>query len=250
MGRQINQAEKKLTTVKKLNLSAYKQIMIIFPHPDDEVLTVGGLLYQASLMGKSTTLLITTKGERGTPDASEDAGLKKVRSNEASRVAKILGVGKLILADFGDGQLATKKPLLETYLTNQLSKIKPDLVITYDQSGLYGHPDHIALSEVVTKVVRRVKQKPTLLYAVLPQYMYAMAKLPTHMASDKTFLAKRKTANRSFFTGSGVIRKMQALYAYQSQLAGFRQSLPFRLPLTTYALTSMIEYFHEVGQKN
>ena len=148
----------------------------------------------------------------------------------------------------GEGQLENKKALLKKCITAHIKKVEPDLIITYDPSGLYGHPDHMVTSEAVTEIVRHSTKKITLLYAVLPPFMHYFAKLPIHMANDSNFARKRKAPNVYFFAGLSSFVKVKALYAHESQLTGFKKSLPFSLPLSAYAILFMNEYFHQVGK--
>ena len=62
--------------VPTLPIEKYKKILVIFPHPDDEVLSCGGLLGLAAAHKKHSTLVLLTQGECGTPDAHEDRSLK------------------------------------------------------------------------------------------------------------------------------------------------------------------------------
>jgi LmbE family N-acetylglucosaminyl deacetylase len=233
--------------MKKINQENYKNIMAIFPHPDDEVLGSGGFMLKAHSAGIRTTLVILTKGERGTPDAALQNNLKKIRTSEATKSAKLLHIGTFIHEDLGDGQLTKNRILVKKCIETHIKKIKPDLIITYDPSGLYGHPDHMITSDIVTKLVKDSKHTIKLLYTVLPPFMHHIAKLPTHMANDPGFTSKRTAPNRSFFVGLQSFTKIKALYAHTSQLAGFKKSVPFSLPLATYALLYMREYFHQVS---
>lgn len=54
-------------SVPLASISKYKNILVIFPHPDDEVLTAGGLMRTLSNSGKKVNLIILSKGERGRP---------------------------------------------------------------------------------------------------------------------------------------------------------------------------------------
>lgn len=232
--------------MKKINAADYKNALVIYPHPDDEVLGSGGLAMALNKNGANTTLIILTKGERGTSDASVQKKLKKIRSTEAKNSAKILKYKTLIHEDFGDGQLINKTQQLRAYIKDKIKTLKPDLVITYDPSGLYGHPDHMITSDIVTRTTKEARNQPILMYTVLPQFMYQLAKLPIHMANDKDFAKKRKLPNARFFTGFDTFEKMKALRCHKTQLEGFKRSVPLAFPLQTYALLFLFEYYHEV----
>ena len=129
----------------------FRHVLVIFPHADDEAITCGGSLHHFSSKGSSVTLVLLTKGERG-PNATRNGNLKDIRMKEARAVTTILGISKLIQEDFGDGELHTKKQELREFIATLIDQEQPDLLLTYDLSGLYGHVDHITCSEIITEL--------------------------------------------------------------------------------------------------
>jgi LmbE family N-acetylglucosaminyl deacetylase len=244
---------------KNADFSKFNKILLIFPHPDDEVLTCGGLISILNTTGKKITDLILTKGEKGQEGAIYDPKLKKIRVKETAEVTRILGISKIIQDDFGDGELSNKKTEIEKRIREVITTEKPDLIITYDQSGLYGHPDHIAVSEIVTNILsvgaEHVQpygaqhvvplQNIKLWYVSFPQKFYNLTSLPTHMADNPDFMEKREILNLKFFTGLSTVKKIQALYAYKSQLFAFNKSKPKFIPLWFVLSARLFEYYHE-----
>ncbi len=143
-----------VSTKSPKDTRAFRRVLAIFPHPDDEAVSCGGTLHRFAAEGRQVALALLTRGERGTPDAHVSERLGAIRACEAQAVAKKLCV-RLIQADFGDGELCQSKQLLAAYITALIEREAPDLLITYDLAGFYGHPDHIACAEVVTKVRAR-----------------------------------------------------------------------------------------------
>ncbi len=233
-------------SVPNADLSKYKKVLVIYPHPDDEAFTTGGTIQQFKALGANVTLCILTKGEKGTDNASLSQQLKEIRTKELETSAKFLGVDTLILEDFGDGELSNKKTEVDLFLHNILSEQKPDLVITYDTSGLYGHPDHITLSEIVTNQVAQYPHTK-LWYASFPKRLYEKLGLPEHMATDPSFKDKRNYPNIKVFTAPFISSKMQAIYSHKSQLPSFVKGLPVKqLPLWFYYSMPLYEFFYEV----
>lgn len=72
------------------DISIYKRALIIFPHPDDEVLTASGLIRRLQALGVAVKVVFLTKGERGTPDGKLDLELKQKRVDEAKMWLKLL----------------------------------------------------------------------------------------------------------------------------------------------------------------
>lgn len=240
----------------ELNLDKFNKLLVLFPHPDDEALTCSGLIQYFAEKGKNVSLYLFTKGERGNEGAYLDLNLKKVREKESKKVAQILGISKHTLFDMGDGELKNKKERLKDMILKILAEEKPDLIVTYDLSGIYGHPDHIVLTEIVKNIVgaeharltarqvQPLRKPPKLLFVSYPPNFYRFVKLPTHMADDKTVLQNRSIPTYKFFIGAKNINRIRALYAYKSQLFGFRKGSIFPLWFTLSA--RLFEYYYEV----
>lgn len=231
------------------HLSKVKKVMIIFPHADDECLGAGGLMTQLARMGKKLYWVVLTKGERGTKDASVDENLKIIRTNEARAVAKIYNVRKLSQFDFGDNRLENNQSQVTLSLKREITAFSPDLIITYDQSGLYGHPDHIITSKVVTHLVNKYFSNTRLWYVSYPQKILNKISLPEHMANSEIFRKKRSFPTIKIHIGLiGLIKKIVALYSYRSQLGSFSASKPIKfIPLWFYIAIMPYEHFHEVN---
>lgn len=136
------------------NFKGEKKLMTIYPHPDDETMAAGGLLMEAKKEGFETIVACLTKGEAGKCFVKKkDRDLKDIRTRELQNAIAILGVDHLELADFGDGKLRGGEKNWVPWVEVIIKKYNPGIVVTYDHSGLYGHPDHIALSLKVTHPV-------------------------------------------------------------------------------------------------
>ncbi len=221
--------------------------LIIFPHPDDEVSNAGGLIAKLSNSGVKTTLVFLTKGERGTPNASLNESLKNTRTKETKKSANILGVTALIHEDFGDGELSNKKKILTSYIDQLLKQIKPDLVVTYDLAGLYGHPDHIAASEVITLLIKTKHKHIQLWYPSFPKRVLSIMTLPEHMATDPALKNKRAAPEFKVLTLLEIPQRLRSLYAHQSQLTSIKNSFPIKfLPLWFYCTLQTYEYYVQV----
>lgn len=233
-------------SISSKKLQQYKRLLVIFPHPDDEVINAGGLIQKLSHLGANITLSILSKGEKGTSDGHIENNLKQIRTEEAKRAAKHLGVSTLIHEDFGDGDLMKHKKELTMYIDDLIKKDNPDLILTYDQSGLYGHEDHIVVSEIVTNLVKTKYSTIDLWYPSLPKRVFSLITLPEHMAKDTEFLKKRAFPSIRIFTGYGLVKKIHAVYEYRSQLQSFKNSFPIKLiPLWFYYSMQLYEYYSE-----
>ncbi len=134
------------------------RLMCIFPHPDDESLGMGTTLAKYAAEGVEIYLLTATRGERGwLGDEREYPGpeaLGKIREAELRNAAKVLGIRQVHFLDYIDGDLEQADPAeAEARIVFHLRRIRPQVVVTFGPDGVYGHPDHIALSQLVSAAV-------------------------------------------------------------------------------------------------
>lgn len=234
-------------SVPQREVSSFRRALVIFPHADDEAVTCGGFLHRLSTKGCTVTLVLLTKGERGTPDASLDVRLKAVRTQEAQASAAILRISKLIQEDFGDGQLQNRKPDLAAFLDATIERERPDLLITYDLTGLYGHLDHIACSEVVTQLHRSRFLAIPLWYVTFSRRVLKRTTLPKHLATIPGAPDRRASATYRVFIGASVFAKIKAWYAYKSQRASLTEGIRRLFPIWFFLSMTLFEYFAEVS---
>ena len=225
----------------------FHHVLVIFPHADDEAITCGGSLHHFAAGGSAVTLVLLTKGERGTPDATLNVSLKDIRTREAQTVTAILGISRFIQEDFGDGELHDKRQELTTFIDTLIEQEKPDLLITYDLAGFYGHADHIACSEIITELKKTRFQEVPLWYVTFPKRVLARVKPPEHMATDPHVQEKRTLPTHKIFIGVSVFPKIKSWYMYKSQRASFTKGLSKLLPLWFFLSMLLFEYFAEVS---
>jgi LmbE family N-acetylglucosaminyl deacetylase len=210
-------------SVPAIDARRYRNVLAVFPHADDEVVCCGGTLHRLAGLGARVTLVLLTRGERGTRSGAPDPALGTVRSREARAAAAVLGVADVIQADLGDGQLRARVPHLTAFLERTIASVQPDLLVTYDLAGLYGHPDHVACAEVVTGLRRARFPECELWYAALPRGLLAVARL----AGDPGINDRRAVATGRVFVGAGALARIRAWRVYASQ----RRSLGWAFPV-------------------
>ena len=136
-------------------------LLAIFAHPDDESAATGGTLAHYAKEGFRVRLVCATRGEIGEisdPNLASHANLGEVREQELRDAAAALGISELTLLDYRDSGMAgtddNKHPNalcnasadeVVVNLVGIIREFKPGVVITFDPSGGYGHPDHIAI---------------------------------------------------------------------------------------------------------
>jgi LmbE family N-acetylglucosaminyl deacetylase len=132
--------------------------MAVLAHPDDESLGVGGSLARYAAEGVETYVVTATRGERGRYFTNEnrpsDAEVGRVREAELRAAARELGVREVSLLDYLDGALDRADPRQATArIVAHLRRVRPQVVLTFDPFGAYGHPDHVAICQLATGAV-------------------------------------------------------------------------------------------------
>jgi N-acetyl-1-D-myo-inositol-2-amino-2-deoxy-alpha-D-glucopyranoside deacetylase len=135
-------------------------LLLVHAHPDDEAISTGGVMMKAHQDGHRVVLVTATRGEVGEiHNMDEEATrphLADVRTKELENAARILGVDRGEFLGYRDSGMAGtadndnpmsfhQAPLGEAAakLAAILGEEKPEVVVTYAEDGVYGHPDHI-----------------------------------------------------------------------------------------------------------
>lgn len=223
-------------SVPALDARRHRTVLAVFPHADDEVVACGGALHRLAALGARVTLVVLTAGERGNRTGTPDPRLRPVREEEARTAARVLGIAELVQADLGDGRLAERPAELSAYLERTIGRVEPDLLITYDLAGLYGHPDHVACAEAVTAIRRSRFPGCALWYAALPP----AARMAARLTGDPRIEDRRAVPTGRLFTGRGALAKIRAWRVYGSQ----RESLGRLLPV--WFSLALFEHFEAV----
>ena len=169
-------------------------LVCVHAHPDDEaIFTAGATSYYASI-GYDVVLVTCTNGRLGFdpeghpgPDASHDAQATIAkRASELQLASKIAGVTRSISLGFDDSGMAGWPQNCERQsfvnadadavgrtLAAILDEVKATVVLTYDENGFYGHPDHIMANKVTRNAVQRCSFVQRLYYPIVPNGVLA-----------------------------------------------------------------------------
>jgi LmbE family N-acetylglucosaminyl deacetylase len=134
--------------------------MCIFAHPDDESLGTGGTLARYHDEGVEIHLVTATRGERGWFGPEEEYpgpdALGRIREAELMSAARVLGISSVSFLGYVDGDL-DKAPHDEALgrIVSHIRRARPHVAITFGPDGSYGHPDHIAISQLATAAAVR-----------------------------------------------------------------------------------------------
>ena len=145
-------------------------LLLVHAHPDDESIGTGATMAKYAAEGARVTLVTCTLGELGEiipPDLSHllPDELGQHRIVELDRACRALGVedhrflggegkyrdsGMMGLPDNDDPRCFWQAPVEEAAadLVKVIEEVAPDVIVSYDANGFYGHPDHIQAHRV------------------------------------------------------------------------------------------------------
>jgi N-acetyl-1-D-myo-inositol-2-amino-2-deoxy-alpha-D-glucopyranoside deacetylase len=148
-----------------------RSLLAVFAHPDDEALASGGLLAWCAARGARVSLLCASRGGLGQLDDPQRLAMGEIRARELDEAARVLGLHEVILLDYRNGFLPwVEREALETDIRAAITRLKPDVVVTFDNDGLYWHPDHIVVHQRTTAVVAAMgEEAPALFYVSMPR---------------------------------------------------------------------------------
>lgn len=131
-----------------LNLRA-ERLLVLAPHPDDEVIGCGGVVFQHLREGREVRVAVATDGVEAAP--GEDRDGYRARREEESR--KALVGATFDFFRFPDRALEQHADDLAARLRDVLDQLRPDLILV--PSAIEIHPDHLALARCFCELIQR-----------------------------------------------------------------------------------------------
>ena len=114
-------------------------ILVIAPHPDDEVLGMGGTIKKLSKKNKIILCVVS----EGATAQYKDKKMIQVRKDACKKCSKILGISKNIFLDFPDMKLSLSHLDINKKLEKIIQEFKPEVVYTSPNNDL--NLDHQAV---------------------------------------------------------------------------------------------------------
>ncbi len=232
------------------------RLLLVHAHPDDETINNGATMALYAALGASVTLVTCTRGEEGeilVPElahysSSSEDKLGEHRISELTNAMKELGVtdfqflaeGKRVYRDSGMmGTEPNNRPdvfwqadLEEAtqYLVSIIEEVKPHVLITYDEIGGYGHPDHIQAHRIAMLAADKSMWHIQKIYwntmpkSVLAESMAKMRELGSDFfgvesVDDLPFAKDDKFVTSLIDGNSQVEKKMAAMKAHVTQIS-------------------------------
>ncbi len=144
-------------------------LVSVHPHPDDESIAVGGTLLTYGDRGVETHVITCTGGEEGDNLAGIDLGgrdLADLRREEMAAAARVLGLSSHTWLGHRDSGMAGTPPnerpdafvnvdlhVAAAEVATVLRRLRPQVVLSDDEHGTYGHPDHVMSHRVTVAAV-------------------------------------------------------------------------------------------------
>ena len=192
------------------------RLLFVHAHPDDETLATGVAVAHHVARGDDVHVLTCTLGEEGEVipirlahlEGAPGDPLAAHRREELRGAMEVLGVTHHLLGAAGDGAppayrdsgmagspaAAHPRAWVGADLADAaaavravLDDVRPDVVVTYDATGGYGHPDHVRTHDATCRAVASSADAPVL-YAVLTPLSWAV--------EDRKWLAEHVPADR------------------------------------------------------
>ena len=232
------------------------RILLVHAHPDDETINNGATMALYADRGAQVTLVTCTRGEEGevlVPGLSHLASteqdlLGSHRETELALAMKALGISDYRFlgapsTQFRDSGMMGTEPNnrpdvfwqadLDTaakILVDVIDDVKPHILITYDEIGGYGHPDHIQAHRVAMRASELSQWQIQKIYwntipkSVIAQGMEKMKEIGSDFfgaeSIDDIPFAKDDEFVTTLINGAAYVdSKMEAMKAHETQIA-------------------------------
>ena len=147
-----------------------RTLLAVHAHPDDESISTGGILSKYSANGIQTVLAYGTRGEAGdilNPEfvaPEPELNIKEIRAFELEAAVKVLAVETVHFLGYRDSGMAgspennhpqsfAQADIREATarLVEIIRRVRPQVIVTYNEKGTYLHPDHIMANRVTLR---------------------------------------------------------------------------------------------------
>jgi len=179
-------------------------------HPDDESLGTGGILARYAAEGVETHLITATRGERGRigDERPGAAIVAPIRERELRCAATALGLRSVRFLDYLDGELDQVDPTEAVErIAALVREIRPHVVVTFAADGAYGHPDHVAISQLTGAALMVAAEPGGLRAADAAPEPFSVSKLYWFVSTPAAWEAYQYAFKQLVATVDGVERR-------------------------------------------
>jgi N-acetylglucosamine malate deacetylase 1 len=191
-----------------------RHMLVVVPHPDDETLTVGGLVQRLLANGVRVDIYLATMGNKW--------GKQEIRRKEVFRAMAHCGLPaeNIHVPEFDDGKLFRQRASLKAHLQGFIAGLQPDTIVVTATDDI--HRDHAVLGRTVLEIVPDIASVHRV-FEVLVHYKNFPR--PITSAPEAPLLPPlglRKSIHpwlRFMLTDSEVVVKRTAIAEFKSQLS-------------------------------
>lgn len=149
---------------------ADKRLLFALAHPDDESFGYGGMIAKYVAQGAQVDLICATDGDAGTIAPEYMDGVESVKERRLAELdcaARVLGFSNVVTYGYRDSNMMghpdNENPACLWYaeqhapdaltrrVVETIRTLRPQVIVTFNKYGGYGHPDHIAIQRATTR---------------------------------------------------------------------------------------------------
>jgi LmbE family N-acetylglucosaminyl deacetylase len=263
-------------------MAEIRTLMAVHAHPDDEASSTGGVLALYSDQGIRTVVVTCTNGEFGDApgqvkpgeDGHDEQAVAQLRLAELRQSCKILGVSQLELLGYHDSGMPDwdykDRPdafcnvpidVVAGRIGALIDSYRPQVVISYDDKGMYQHPDHVHASLAAAAAVAETGTPAKFYQTAMRGSSWrkvweALRELGAPVPDQREFTAEQQqqmeAAEQRITTnidiGAALERKREALYAHASQIQdSWFSRLPAEIARDTFGRESFVRVVDRTG---
>jgi len=206
-------------------------LLVVMAHPDDESMGAGGLILRHTRSDIATHLICATYGEAGwmgKPPGAKKEDLAEIRATELEEAAAALALSGVELWDYPDGGVASSdQQEITQRIWEEISKLRPKVVVGWGPDGGYGHPDHIAMGACTDAAVAAMTEgdRPALYHLAVDEALAEFYREAMRLGSDNHVLPLQPQDTVDVvieLDADEVMMKVRAIDCHRSQLEDWR----------------------------
>jgi len=220
-------------------------VLLIVPHPDDEVFGCGALFARMAAHGKRVATLTLTRGRAGRSlDLCPRDEVPEVREAELRASLAALGVEDVTIFDYADyvpddsrglepdaGLQAVPEDELLQRIVEVVDRAAPSVVLSFPPNGSNGHPDHVTTHRLTVRALEQAEAPVERLYYFASATPYGAAPRPGFLDPAEVRAAQLPPTH-VVEAGPYLEAKLRAMAQHRTQalsVLGFMQRFSRRL---------------------
>jgi N-acetylglucosamine malate deacetylase 2 len=232
-------------------------LLLIVPHPDDEVFGAGGIFNKMAAHGKTVATLTLTRGGAGRSlGLCKQEDLPDLREKELRASLETLQVKHVYIWDYPDflpdntrgmehrdGLKAVDFDKVAGEICVLIEELKPKAILTFAPNGGNGHPDHVATHKMVMAALEKSSHKLEALYYYAADKPYKVMAREGFLDLD-TIAAQHLPATHYIDVREYMETKLAAMAKHKTQ------ALSVLMFMEHFSKRLMTESFHRAFPKH